>query len=73
MYYYYYKTIAESKTFMDGLIKITHDNISEYGNVIDATKKYSLMPEVCYSKLMRFSRLDFVALKWNQTSFACRF
>ncbi|XP_029038463.2 probable C-mannosyltransferase DPY19L1 isoform X1 [Osmia bicornis bicornis] len=46
MYYYYYKTIAESKTFMDGLRKITHDNISEYGNVIDATKKYSLLPEV---------------------------
>nr|XP_012139745.1 PREDICTED: probable C-mannosyltransferase DPY19L1 isoform X2 [Megachile rotundata] len=46
MYYYYYKTIAESETFMDGLRKISHDNISEYGNVIDATKKYSLMPEV---------------------------
>lgn len=46
MYYYYYKTIVESETFMDGLRKIRHDNISEYGNVIDATQKYSLLPEL---------------------------
>lgn len=49
MYYSYYKTIAESKTFMDGLRKISHDNISEYGNVINAARKYSLLPEVLYS------------------------
>lgn len=48
MYYSYYKTIAESKTFMDGLRKISHDNISEYGNVINAARKYSLLPEVLY-------------------------
>jgi len=46
MYYSYYKTIAESKDFFDGLDKISHDNLSEYGNVIDASKKYSLLPEV---------------------------
>ncbi|XP_016906193.1 probable C-mannosyltransferase DPY19L1 isoform X1 [Apis cerana] len=46
MYYSYYKTIAESKTFMDGLRKISHDNISEYGNVINAARKYSLLPEL---------------------------
>lgn len=50
MYYSYYKTIAESKTFMDGLRKISHDNISEYGNVINAARKYSLLPEVLYDE-----------------------
>ncbi|XP_033336493.2 C-mannosyltransferase dpy-19 [Megalopta genalis] len=46
MYYSYFKTIAESKTFMEGWEKISHDNISEYGNVINASRKYSLLPEL---------------------------
>ncbi|KAM0735340.1 C-mannosyltransferase dpy-19 [Formica fusca] len=46
MYYSYYKTIAESKDFFDGMDKISHDNLSEYGNVIDASRKYNLLPEI---------------------------
>ncbi|CAL7933336.1 unnamed protein product [Xylocopa violacea] len=46
MYYSYYKTIAEAKTFSDGMKRIIHDNISEYGNVINAARKYSLLPEL---------------------------
>lgn len=46
MYYSYYKTIAESKDFFDGMDKLSRDNLSEYSNVIDASKKYSLLPEV---------------------------
>lgn len=46
MYYSYYKTIAESKDFFDGMDRLSRDNLSEYGNVIDATKKYNLLPEV---------------------------
>lgn len=46
MYYSYYKTIAESKDFFEGMDKISHDNLSEYDNVIDASKKYNLLPEV---------------------------
>ncbi|KYN32938.1 Protein dumpy-19 [Trachymyrmex septentrionalis] len=46
MYYSYYKTIAESKTFFDGMDKLTRDNLSEYNNVIDVTRKYSLLPEI---------------------------
>ena len=46
MYYSYYKTIAESKTFFDGMNKLSRDNLSEYNNVIYATRKYSLLPEV---------------------------
>lgn len=49
MYYSYYKTIAESKDFFDGMDKISHDNLSEYGNVIDASRKYNLLPEVTIS------------------------
>lgn len=56
MYYSYYKTIAESKTFMDGLRKISHDNISEYGNIINAARKYSLLPEVLFS--IRYSTMN---------------
>jgi len=46
MYYSYYKTIAESKDFFDGMDRLSHDNLSEYGNVIDASRKYNLLPEV---------------------------
>ncbi|EFN81712.1 Protein dpy-19 [Harpegnathos saltator] len=46
MYYSYYKTIAESKDFFEGMDKLIHDNLSEYGNVIDASRKYNLLPEI---------------------------
>lgn len=49
MYYSYYKTIAESKNFIDGLTRINSDNLSEYPNVINAEAKYNLFPEVCSS------------------------
>lgn len=52
MYYSYYKTIAESRNFFEGMEKLSHDNLSEYGNVIDATRKYSLLPEVTASSLL---------------------
>lgn len=48
MYYHYFKVIADSKNFDEGLVKIRNDNLSEYPNVIDAVKTYSLLPEVCH-------------------------
>ncbi|KYM99528.1 Protein dumpy-19 [Cyphomyrmex costatus] len=45
MYYSYYKIIAESNNFSDGMEKLCHDNLSEYDNVIDVTKKYNVLPE----------------------------
>jgi hypothetical protein len=57
MYYSYYKSIAESKDFFDGMEKLNRDNLSEYGNVIDATKKYSLLPEVT-EQLIKSLRCD---------------
>lgn len=46
MYYSYYKTIVGAESFSDGVDKLGKDNISEYGNVINACRKYNLLPEV---------------------------
>ncbi|KAL2733395.1 putative C-mannosyltransferase DPY19L1 isoform X1 [Vespula maculifrons] len=51
MYYSYYKTIVEAKTFADGVSKLGKDNISEHGNVINAYRKYNLLPEIIASYL----------------------
>nr|XP_012218263.1 PREDICTED: C-mannosyltransferase dpy-19 isoform X1 [Linepithema humile] len=56
MYYSYYKTIAESKDFFDGMDKLSYDNLSEYGNIIDATRKYSLLPEIVTGFLYHVAR-----------------
>lgn len=49
MYYSYYKIIAEANNISSGIEKLLSDNISEYPNIIDATMKYSLLPEVRFS------------------------
>ncbi|KAL7299964.1 hypothetical protein TKK_0007280 [Trichogramma kaykai] len=46
MYYSYFKSIAESENFFEGLHKVHHDNLSEYPSVINAESKYNLGPEV---------------------------
>ena len=46
MYYSYYKTLVEAENILEGFKKVESDNISEYPNVIDATQKYSILPEV---------------------------
>ncbi|XP_012530605.1 probable C-mannosyltransferase DPY19L1 isoform X2 [Monomorium pharaonis] len=56
MYYSYYKTIAESKDFFDGMNQLSHDNLSEYNNVIDASRKYSLLPEIITGFLYHIAR-----------------
>ena len=64
MYYSYYKTIAGSETFAEGLWKVSYDNISEYGNVIDASRKYSLLPELVAGFLYHCARdLGIVSIK----------
>lgn len=66
MYYSYYKTIAESKDFFDGMDKLSRDNLSEYGNVIDASRKYSLLPEVTISFFSQlFENLNIRELSHN--------
>ncbi|XP_011696089.1 PREDICTED: probable C-mannosyltransferase DPY19L1 isoform X1 [Wasmannia auropunctata] len=56
MYYSYYKTIAESENFFDGMDKLRHDNLSEYSNVIDASRKYNLLPEILAGLLYHIAR-----------------
>ena len=46
MYYFYYKTLVEADNLSIGFAKIASDNISEYPNVIDASQKYNILPEV---------------------------
>ncbi|XP_054004202.1 C-mannosyltransferase dpy-19 [Hylaeus anthracinus] len=56
MYYSYYKTIAESKTYTEGLSKIINDDISEHGNVINAGQKYKLLPELAAGWLYHYAK-----------------
>ncbi|KAG7209794.1 hypothetical protein KM043_011412 [Ampulex compressa] len=51
MYYSYYKTIAESNDLEEGINKLWHDTLSEYGNVINAARKYNLLPEIIAGSL----------------------
>ncbi|XP_020284108.1 C-mannosyltransferase dpy-19 isoform X2 [Pseudomyrmex gracilis] len=46
MYYSYYKTIVESKDVLEGMMKLKHDNLSEYGNIVNAVEKYTILPEI---------------------------
>ncbi|XP_043482068.1 probable C-mannosyltransferase DPY19L1 [Leptopilina heterotoma] len=65
MYYSYYKIIAEANNISSGIEKLLSDNISEYPNVIDATMKYSLLPEVTAGSLYHIGK-DFGLLTKKQ-------
>ncbi|XP_078672163.1 protein C-mannosyl-transferase DPY19L1-like [Branchiostoma floridae x Branchiostoma belcheri] len=52
LYYSYFKTIAESRTFLEGLHAVMYDNMTEYPTTINVLKRFNLYPEVvlaaCY-------------------------
>ncbi|XP_060064566.1 probable C-mannosyltransferase DPY19L1 [Ylistrum balloti] len=45
LYYSYYKTMIETKTYQKGLNKIMYDNITEYPLTINTLKRFNLYPE----------------------------
>ncbi|XP_011500328.1 PREDICTED: probable C-mannosyltransferase DPY19L1 [Ceratosolen solmsi marchali] len=45
-YYSYYKTLTESESFLEGMDRINHDNLSQYPQITNAEKKYNLVPEI---------------------------
>ncbi|XP_078591642.1 protein C-mannosyl-transferase DPY19L1-like [Branchiostoma floridae x Branchiostoma japonicum] len=53
LYYSYFKTIAESKTFLEGLHAVMYDNVTEYPTTINVLKRFNLYPEVVLAAAYR--------------------
>jgi hypothetical protein len=46
LYYSYYKTMVQSKSFFSGLYSVMNDNVTEYPDTINTLKRFNLYPEV---------------------------
>ncbi|XP_066282351.1 protein C-mannosyl-transferase DPY19L1-like [Branchiostoma lanceolatum] len=53
LYYSYFKTIAESRTFLEGLHSVMYDNVTEYPTTINVLKRFNLYPEVVLAATYR--------------------
>uniref|UniRef100_A0AAF5I098 Serine/threonine-protein kinase receptor n=1 Tax=Strongyloides stercoralis TaxID=6248 RepID=A0AAF5I098_STRER len=53
LYFSYYKTIVKSESFISGIEKIIHDNVTEYGHEINTLNRFNLYPEVILGFLYR--------------------
>ncbi|XP_034256318.1 probable C-mannosyltransferase DPY19L1 isoform X3 [Thrips palmi] len=57
LYYSFYKRIVTSHSFKDGLYKLTHDNLTEYPDTINALHKFNIYPEAMIGGLWRIYHL----------------
>nr|CAD7199617.1 unnamed protein product [Timema douglasi] len=53
LYYSYYKTLVEAKTFYEGLVLLTTDNSTEYPTVINVIGRFNVYPEIIVALVYR--------------------
>uniref|UniRef100_A0A6A7FYY3 C-mannosyltransferase DPY19L1 n=3 Tax=Hirondellea gigas TaxID=1518452 RepID=A0A6A7FYY3_9CRUS len=52
-YYSHYKMMVEAPSFLSGLNRLLHNNITEYPNVVNSLQRFNVMPEVVIAGLYR--------------------
>nr|CAD7459407.1 unnamed protein product [Timema tahoe] len=53
LYYSYYKTLVEARTFYEGLVHLTTDNSTEYPTVINVIGRFNVYPEIVVALVYR--------------------
>ncbi|GAW78975.1 hypothetical protein, conserved [Plasmodium gonderi] len=65
-YFSFFDDIVKSKTYMEGINLLIHDNRSEYPNTINAIRRFNVYPEIVLGTLWRVLNLkEHVATPYN--------
>jgi len=65
LYYSYFKTIVEAKTFAGGLDQLVRNNVTEYPDTINVLKRFNLYPELFLGGLYRVYDQTWAKLGWQ--------